>query len=129
MGELKVTPTSTSYAFAQSGTLHKALTTTSVSNSNSWIIDSRASDHMTKEPNFFLSYIRCSSKQKVQVVDGTFTPISGKENVSLSPKITLTFVLHVPKMSCNLLSISKLTNTCNCSITFFPNHCVFQDLT
>ena len=69
MGELKVTPTSTSYAFAQSGTLHKPLTTTVVPNSNSWIIDSRASDHMTKESNFFLSYIPCFGKQKVQAVD------------------------------------------------------------
>ena len=84
IGKTKVTPTSTSCAFAQSSTLHKALTTTSVSNSNSWIIDSRASDQMTKEPNFFLSYIRCSSKQKVQVVDGTFNPIIGKENVSFA---------------------------------------------
>ena len=48
--------------------------------------------------------------------------------MSLSPKITLTCVLHVPKMSCNLLSIKKLTKTSNCSVTFFPNHCVFQDL-
>ena len=52
MAKLEVTPTSTSCAFVQSGTHRKALTTTVVSNFNSWIIDSRASDHMTKEPNF-----------------------------------------------------------------------------
>ena len=40
------------------------------------------------------------------------TSVSGKGNVSLSPKITLTSILYVPKMSCNLLSISKLTKTC-----------------
>ena len=32
-------------------------------------------------------------------------------------------------MSCNLLSISKLTKSQNCSITFFSNRCVSQDLT
>ena len=84
---------------------------------------------MTKEPNFFLSYISCFGKEKVQVADGTSTPLSGKGNVSFSPKITLTSVLHAPKMSCNLLSISKLTKTDNCSGTFFPNYCVFKDLT
>ena len=39
MGKSEVTPTSTSCAFAQSSTLHKALTTTVVSNSNSQIIN------------------------------------------------------------------------------------------
>ena len=65
MGKAEVTPTSTSCAFAQSSTLHKALTTCIVYNSNSWIIDSGASDQMTKESNFFLLYIPCFGKQKV----------------------------------------------------------------
>ncbi|RVW46160.1 hypothetical protein CK203_076170 [Vitis vinifera] len=37
--------------------------------------------------------------------------------------------VHVPKMSANLLSISKLTKSQNYSVTFFSNRCVFQDLT
>ena len=28
----------------------------------------------------------------------------------------------------NLISISKLTRTLNCSISFFPNYCLIQDL-
>ena len=44
-------------------------------------------------------------------------------------KISLDSVLHVPQLSYNLLSISKLTKSQNCSITFFSNRCVFQDLT
>ena len=57
------------------------------------------------------------------------TPISGRGNVLVSHNITLPFVLHIPNMSCNLLSISKLTKSQNCFVTFFQNHCVFLDLT
>ena len=42
--------------------------------------------------------------------------------------ITLNPVLHVPNLSCNLLSISQLTKRSNCSTKFLPSHCVFQDL-
>lgn len=31
-------------------------------------------------------------------------------------------------MPSNLLSVSQLTKQLSCSITFFPSHCVFQDL-
>ena len=126
MGKSKVTPTSSSCAFAQSSTLCKALTTTVVSNFNSWIIDLGASDHMTKESNFFLSYRPCSGKQKVQVADKKLTRVSGKGNVSLSLKSTLTYVLHVPKMFYNLLSINKLKKTCNCFSNFFPKLLCFS---
>ncbi|GKV53382.1 hypothetical protein SLEP1_g59913 [Rubroshorea leprosula] len=37
-------------------------------------------------------------------------------------------VLHVPNFATNLLSISSITKSMNCSVTFFPTHCVFQDL-
>ena len=37
-------------------------------------------------------------------------------------------MLHVPKLSNNLLSIHKLTKDLNCAVTFFHSHCVFQDL-
>ena len=32
-------------------------------------------------------------------------------------------------MSCNLLSINKLAKSQNCFVTFFPIHCVIQNLT
>lgn len=37
-------------------------------------------------------------------------------------------VLHVPSFSFNLISVSALTKDLNCSVTFFPTHCVFHDL-
>ena len=42
--------------------------------------------------------------------------------------MTLKNVLHVPKLSNNLLAIQKITQDLNCAVIFFPSHCVFQDL-
>ena len=49
--------------------------------------------------------------------------------IRISPKIELPFVLHVPNMSSNLLSISKLTRDLKCGAHFFECSYVFQDLT
>ena len=78
---------------------------------------------------FFYLTFRVLVTKKIQVANGSLTPVSGKNNVSVTPNITLSSVLHVPNMSCNLLSISKLTKSQNYSVTFFSTHCVFEDLT
>ena len=36
-------------------------------------------------------------------------------------------VLYVPKLNCNLVSISKLCKQLNCAVTFYDNSCVIQD--
>ena len=80
---------------------------------------------MIKEPNVFLSYIPCLGNQKVYIANGSLTPISGKGNILVTHNITLSSVLHVLNMSCNLLSINKLKKSQNCSITFFLADRVF----
>ena len=42
--------------------------------------------------------------------------------------ITLTSVLILPQFSFNLIFVSKLTRTPNCSISFFLDHCLIHDL-
>lgn len=64
----------------------------------------------------------------MKLADGTLTTIGGKGNIQLSASLTLSSVLHVPDLSSNLLSVSSLTKNLNCCITFFPTHCVIQDL-
>ena len=100
----------------------------SVNNSTHWIIDSGASDHMTGLSYLFSSYTPCAGNIKVRIADGSFASIAGKGSVVLSDSITLQSVLHVPKLTCNLLSISKLTRDLNCAANFLPTSCVFQDL-
>ena len=78
-----------------------------------WIIDSRVFDHMTSFSNLFNSYSPCSSSEKIRITDGSFSPIAGKGLVKLSENIDLKSILHVPKLACNLLSVSKLSKNSN----------------
>ena len=83
---------------------------------------------MTGSPSLLHSYHLCSGRDKVRVADGSFSSVSGKGSVICSSSMSLSSVLHVPKFSTNLLSVSSLTASLNCSVTFFPTHCVFQEL-
>ena len=113
-----------SVSLAQTGINSNAL---SCSNSAPWIIDSGASDHMTSFSNLFSSYSPCSGSEKIRIADGSFSTIAGKGVIKFSENITLKYVLHIPKLACNLLSVSKLSKDANCRVTFFESHCDFQD--
>ena len=99
-----------------------------MSQTTPWIIDSGASDHMTDAHHLFSTYSPCAGNLKVKIADGTLSPVAGKGSIRISESITLNPVLHVPNLSCNLLSISQLTKKSNCSAKFLSSHCVFQDL-
>ena len=71
---------------------------TSVLKNVPWIVDSKASDHLTQESKLFNSYIPCSGKQKVLVENGSNILVHGKESVAINKDITLDFVLHVLEM-------------------------------
>ena len=87
-------------------------------NSTPWMIDSRASNHVTSFSNPFNTYSPCSGSEKIRIADGSFSPIAGKGLIKLSENIDLKFVLHVPKLACNLFSVSKLTINSNCHVFF-----------
>ena len=55
--------------------------------------------------------------------------IAGMGLVIISHALTLHKVLHVPNLSCNLLSIGKLTSDLKCRANFEPSFCEFQELT
>lgn len=77
----------------------------------SWIINSRATDHMIGSPQLFSSYNARAGNQSVKIADGTFSIVEGKCSIVISPNFILHNVLYVPKISCNLLSISSLTRS------------------
>ncbi|RVX04713.1 Retrovirus-related Pol polyprotein from transposon TNT 1-94 [Vitis vinifera] len=60
--------------------------------------------------------------------DGSLSKVAGTGSVVLSRDLTLNFVLLVPNLDCNLLSISKLTKEKRCITNFSSTHCEFQDL-
>ena len=61
-------------------------------------------------------------------MDGSYTPVAGKGTISLTKFFSLELVLHVPNLSCNILSISKLMRDLNCVAKFSSTSVVFQDL-
>ena len=63
----------------------------------------------------------------VKIADGSLTKVKGIGIVQISESLSLQSVSHVLNLSCNLVSISKLTKDLNCIANFHPNHCVFQD--
>jgi hypothetical protein len=92
----------------------------------SWVIDSRASDHMTGNYSSLFSHISSTcSPSFVIVANGTKTPI--QDTVTTS-NLTFFDVLYLPQFPFNLLYVHKLTLALNCSVTFYPSHCEFQDL-
>ena len=89
------------------------------------IFDSGASDRMIGNLSLFSTYAPCSRKKSVKIADGSFTMVAGVGSIKLSPMLCLSDVLHVPGLTCNLLSISKLTAALHCFVNFNSNFCVF----
>ena len=83
---------------------------------------------MTNAANSFISYSLSSGQEKVIIADGTKATVAGKGSIKLTDHFFLSSALHVPSVSINLLSVSSITKQLHCSVTFFPDHCVFQDL-
>lgn len=83
---------------------------------------------MTGDLVVFDSYSPCQNNLTVRIPDGTLSKVMGKGSVIISQNITLSSVLYVPKLDCNLLYISKLTKDLKCITKFFPSRCEFQIL-
>ncbi|KAL5840805.1 hypothetical protein ACOSQ4_013413 [Xanthoceras sorbifolium] len=115
-----------SASIAQSGS-DKINVLSCFSNHTPWIIDSGASNHMTSVSSLFNTYSPCSGLEQIRIADESLSPIAGKGLIKISEKIRLNYVLQVPKLACNLLSVSKLLKESNCCVIFFYSHCEYQD--
>nr|KYP63760.1 Retrovirus-related Pol polyprotein from transposon TNT 1-94 [Cajanus cajan] len=65
----------------------------------------------------------------VRLPDGKQLMANKEGTVTLDGGLKVENVLYVPTLSCNLLSISQLTNETNCVVYFTNNLCVMQDCT
>nr|GEU58021.1 uncharacterized mitochondrial protein AtMg00810-like [Tanacetum cinerariifolium] len=98
------------------------------SSSTKWVIDSGASDHMTGNLHIFNNFDTHASLSHITTADGSISQVLGSGTVNLSPSISLSPVLSLPKFSFNLLSVSRITSNLQCSVKFYPEYCVFKDL-
>ena len=94
-----------------------------ISSSSKWVIDSSTIDHMTGT-----TFQPHSSTSTLTLANGSTSYILRSGTIHPTPLITLTSILSLLQFSFNLISMSKLTRTLNCSISLFPNYCLIQDL-
>ena len=81
--------------------------------------------HLISFSHMFTNYSPCPGNEKIEITDGSFSPIAGKDLIKISESIDLNFFLHVPILACNLLPVSKLSKDFNCRVIFFASHCEF----
>ena len=99
-----------------------------ISSSSKWVIDSGATYHMTSNSNLFTTFQPHISTFTVTLADGSTSYVLGSRTIHPTPLITLISVMSLPQFSFNLISMSKLTCTHNCSISFFSDYCLIQDI-
>ena len=110
---------------AHPGIIGKASIFSATSKNKTWIIDTGASDHMTRDSSQ-LKYVLTSSQLVISTANGSTSPITGEGSVILSNTLTLDIVLVVPSLEYNLLSVSQITSTLACTVTFGPHFVSFR---
>ena len=108
---------------AQIGNVSACLTHSSAP----WILDTRASNHISSNKDLFSSLTFPSPLSIITIANGSQTIAKGIGSVCPLPSLPLTSVLYVPNFSFNLISISKLTRDLHCVLTFSHNSVTLQD--
>ncbi|XP_042946557.1 uncharacterized protein LOC122279793 isoform X1 [Carya illinoinensis] len=93
-----------------------------------WIIDSGANEHLTGLSSVLSKLNTVPSVKSVTLANGSLAKVTGIGSTKLTDSISLSSVLHAPSFPFSLLSISRITQSLQCSVTFYPSSCVFQDL-
>ena len=92
-----------------------------------WILDTRVSDHISSNKDFFSSLTFPSLLPTITLTDGSQTIAKGIGSACPLPSLPLTSVLYVPDFLFNLIFISKLTHDLHCVLTFSRNSITLQD--
>ena len=96
-------------------------------NDGSWIIDSRATDHMTFDPNDF-SNTTPPRRTCIANANGATYLVTGAGTVPLSPSLSLAHTLLVPSLSNKLMSVSQVTKELNCVVLIYSTFCLLSDI-
>nr|GMC49091.1 Retrovirus-related Pol polyprotein from transposon TNT 1-94 [Ipomoea batatas] len=104
------------------------LNETMIGKDDTWIIDTRASNHMTGNVNI-LHNVSNMTGCPMGLPDGRNTVATKKGLVNLDERLKMHNVLYVPELNCNLISVSQLIDDCNCIAQFTKDLCVIQDHT
>lgn len=98
--------------------------------SDTWYIDSGASQHMTYNKNFF-NNLEESKGARIFLGDDSSHAIEGVGSISLKgndvKKWTITYVNLVPNLTKNILSVSQITQH-GYKVEFYSNKCLIKNI-
>ena len=115
---------SSTASVAQTGTSLLGLTQSSP---GPWVFDLGATDHINGNKSLFSSLSSLNHLLSVTLADGSRVSSHGVGTVKLFPSLTIDKVLYVPGSPFNLLSISRLTRSLNCVVSFTNNYVCLQN--
>ena len=72
--------------------------------------------------------IKSLDQHIVSTTNGTSSPVLGEVSIFFTKNLNLDYVLVVPSLNHNLLSVAQITLPLNCVVIFWPNLCVFKDI-
>ncbi|KAL8096592.1 hypothetical protein AgCh_037526 [Apium graveolens] len=99
----------------------------SSTHTNSWIIDSGASDHICSSMNLFHTVKQIDENSFITIPDGTKIQVTHVGNIKLNNLIELTDVLYAPSFKFNLIYVSKLVRNTTYIISFTSDSCMLQE--
>ncbi|KAF3771918.1 Retrovirus-related Pol polyprotein from transposon TNT 1-94 [Nymphaea thermarum] len=120
-------PTTSAITTAASAS-SSGMSSSPVTDTTDWLIDSGASTHLCGDKAQFTSYVSTPPGRSVILADGNYSPVVGHEKVQLTSSLLLQHVLHAPEFPHSLLSISQITRDLNCRAIFDSSSLVFQDI-
>ena len=112
-GELSKWPLCYPWGCVQSS-ISQSSSVLSINGKKPWLLDSGAIDHLAESYDNSLSYLSSIGNEKIRITDVSFAPIVGKGYFSPFDGLILQNVLHVPRISYNLLYL-------NCQVAFPPD--------
>ena len=75
-----------------------------------------------------ISFLRHASQKFISIAYGNMTKVIREGSLTLTGTLNLDFILLVPSLNYNLLSISQITIALYSIVIFWPEFCVFKDI-
>ena len=99
------------------------------STSESWLVDSGCTNHMTNNQDLFREFDR-TTISKVRIGNGEYIPVKGKRTVAIKSQTGLKLiydVLFVPDINQNLLNVGQLVEK-GFKVYFEDRNCIIKDV-